>query len=250
MQTSDCCCLVACAFEFQQCCLDGPEAQLPAVNIGYDRNAVLTLQMVPHNIFSSEHSLNGVQLACMRPGTFADSAAFSASQALQMAFRSVTTLVQVNEHNWLRRLSFLSVMSAAPGRALAGTGNATAGCRWVQGLVSESEREKLRLDILLHLQAPGLLSRALLSTTQAALECGYSLAHVVSPKFCRWLVGYVEEESVKAYTQLLKDIDSGLLPKFAGGVAPAAARAHFALPEGAPLSEVFKCMLAEGMHSR
>mmetsp|Transcript_38396 Transcript_38396/g.122267 ORF Transcript_38396/g.122267 Transcript_38396/m.122267 type:complete len:263 (-) Transcript_38396:280-1068(-) len=225
-------------------------ARLPS----FDGYAVGVLQLsLPHNIWS-EHSLNGVQLACMRPGSLADAAAFRATRALQAAARCATILGGSGERNWLRRLLFLSALSGAPSCALQKRGvAASGGDKWVQGLLKEAGREQARLDMLLHLQhlhAPGALSRTLMATTQAAFSHGFWLAHLASPKFCRCFLGYAEEEHIKAYSKLLEDIDEGRLPQFSSAEAPAPARAHYGLPEGAPLREVFKCMLAEGMLSR
>jgi len=205
-----------------------------------------TLQLsLPHNIWS-EHSFNGVQLAYMRPGSFADGAAFHATQAATC----MSGLGRSSENMWLRRLLLLSAMAAAPGRALAGMATPSLkGNRWLQGLLKEAPKEQARMDILLHLRAPGPLSRMLLAGTQATLGHGFLIAHQVSPSFCHWFSGYVEEESIKAYAKVIEEIDADRLQSFAKAEAPAAAREQYGLPEGAPLREVFKCILAEGMLS-
>lgn len=222
-------------------------ARVPPVEV---EGALLLRWSLPHNIWSA-HSLNGVQLTSMRPGTFAHNAAFHVAIALRTTAFFCTSLRRSKESMWLHRLLFFAVMTGAPGRALSkrrvDLGEAD---RFLQGLVREVGREKARLDILLDLGAIGPVGKFLLNATQASFGQGFLLAHQASPRFCRWLGGFVEEESINAHMQLLEDLDAGRLPQFVKATAPASVREHYSLPVGAAVRDVFKCMLAEGMLSR
>lgn len=81
------------------------------------------------------------------------------------------------------------------------------------------------------------------------LAKGFLVARFVMPRFCKWFGNYVDEEQVQDYTLLLGDMDAGHLPRFTNLEAPALARKHYDLPDGAPLRDVFLRMKAEEMFS-
>lgn len=214
----------------------------------------LIRRSLPHNIFS-QHSLNGVQLAVMRPGSMADCAAFGATRVLHQTSNVFKGLGRNGEQWWLRRLIFLSTMSSAPGSAIVGNVTVRADRnsirdRWFAGLVKDSHRDKNRSVLLLRLLAPGKSTKCSIACAEAIFAHGFRVANVISPNFCRWLGGYIEEEQVTAYSQLLREIDDGHLPKFSTGKAPTSVSNHYGLEDGADLRQVFQCMLAETMHSR
>ena len=66
---------------------------------------------------------------------------------------------------------------------------------------------------------------------------------------CRF-VGYLEEEAVRTYTNLLKEIDNKDLPLFHTLEAPYLARDYYQLAEGAKIRDVFECMRADESHHR
>lgn len=222
-------------------------ARLPALEANL--SGVLQLQLsLPHNIWS-EHSLHGVQLACMRPGSVADSAAYGATRFLTCSVDLVSWLTLSRERRWLRRLLFLSTISGAPGRALAAAERHPSD-KWARALLSEAASERARLAILMEIRAPGPVSQTFIESGQALLSRCFSATRYALPRFCKWFGGYVEEEQVKAYTQLLEDIEAGAAPTFANAQASALACEHYGLPVGTSLREVISCMRAERMLSR
>ena len=58
----------------------------------------------------------------------------------------------------------------------------------------------------------------------------FSLAYIISPRFCHRFVGYFEEEAVKTYTSCLKDIDDGKLKLWSRMKAPEMAVQYWKLP--------------------
>lgn len=244
----------------------GPEPVAPALRGAFARlasahlpgldavNPAATLHLsLPHNIWSP-HSLNGVQLACMRPGSPADCAAAAVARLCGGAFELLSGLGLSRERLHLQRLLLLAALSSAPGRALAAPGRraaaASGGDKWAGELVAEAEREATRLHVLLEVRGAGPLLRGCVRVAQASFGGAFLVARFAAPRFSRWLGSYVEEEQVQAYTQLLEDIESGLAPRLAGTLAPPGARAQYGLPEHAGLREVVECMRAERMLSR
>jgi len=59
---------------------------------------------------------------------------------------------------------------------------------------------------------------------------GFSLAYMISPRFCHRFVGYLEEEAVKTYTHCLTAIDSGELKMWKRMKAPEIAIEYWKLP--------------------
>ena len=59
---------------------------------------------------------------------------------------------------------------------------------------------------------------------------GFSLAYLISPRFCHRFVGYLEEEAVKTYTHCLKEIDEGRLKMWCRMKAPEIAVEYWKLP--------------------
>mmetsp|Transcript_79067 Transcript_79067/g.221687 ORF Transcript_79067/g.221687 Transcript_79067/m.221687 type:complete len:293 (-) Transcript_79067:156-1034(-) len=237
----------------------GPEAIAPAPHYVFARIASArlpaldmelagTLQLhMPHNIWS-EHSLNGVQLACMRPGSLADSAASGLARAMARSSEMAAGLTSSRERWWLRRLLFLSTLSGAPAKAIvAAKGRATD--KWTKSVLKEADSEQARLQILMEVHSIGRVGQSVVSATQGVLANGFLVAWCVMPRFCKWFGHYVDEEQVNAYTSLVEDLDAGRLQHFADMQASGLARAHYGLPEGASLREVFLRMKAEEMFS-
>ena len=80
----------------------------------------------------------------------------------------------------------------------------------------------------------------------------FFLSYLVSPKYCHRLVGYLEEEAVKTYTTLLRELDAGAIPEWRENpsVVPELARLYWQLPEGATMRDLVLAVRAdEACHS-
>ena len=67
------------------------------------------------------------------------------------------------------------------------------------------------------------------------------------------MVGYLEEEAVKTYTQLLSEIDRGNLPEFTGPDAipvPRIAIKYWRMPEDCTMRDLFAVIRADEAHHR
>jgi len=121
---------------------------------------------------------------------------------------------------------------------------------WIHALLAEAENERMHLLISLEIRKPGPFFRAAVIGTQAAFLSFYSVAYLLSPRFCHRFVGYLEEEAVKTYSLLLEDIDAGKLPLFEHQPAPEFARVYYHLPRTACIRDVFECIRADEAHHR
>ena len=77
---------------------------------------------------------------------------------------------------------------------------------------------------------------------------GFSLAYLISPRFCHRFVGYLEEEAVKTYTLCLQEIDEGKLKMWCRMKAPEIAVEYWKLAVGVDFitpSFVWKLLLKE-----
>mmetsp|Transcript_79191 Transcript_79191/g.229984 ORF Transcript_79191/g.229984 Transcript_79191/m.229984 type:complete len:284 (-) Transcript_79191:265-1116(-) len=200
--------------------------------------------LLPHNIWS-EHSLNGVQLACMRPGSVADSTASGLARTLAESSAVLARLSFSRERGWLRQLLFLSTLSGAPAVATRGR----APNKWTKALRGEADQQQARLQILMEIHNVGCAGRGFLHVVRGIFANGFKVAQLVTPRFCKWFGNYVDEEQVQAYTLLLEDLNAGHLPRFASATASSLACRYYDLPDGAPLREVFLRMRAEEMLS-
>lgn len=106
---------------------------------------------------------------------------------------------------------------------------------WIRTLLDEAENERMHLMVYVILAQPTLLERVVIMCAQVIFFTGYAVAYFFSPRTGHRIVGYLEEEAIKSYTQFLEAIDSGHL---ANPAAPLLAKEYWHLPEAATLRDV------------
>ena len=79
---------------------------------------------------------------------------------------------------------------------------------------------------------------------------GFFLAYIISPRFCHRFVGYLEEEAVKTYTDILKAIDQGKLVSFQNREAPEIAKSYWKLPPSATCRDLIMAVRADEANHR
>ncbi|GMF11087.1 unnamed protein product [Phytophthora lilii] len=160
----------------------------------------------------------------------------------------------MTEKDWVHRCLFLETVAGVPGM-VAGMLRHLRSLRllkrdhgWIHTLLEEAENERMHLLIFMNLKHPGWVFRALVVGAQGVFFNGFFLAYLASPQTCHRFVGYLEEEAVKTYTGLLKDIEDGHLGQWKTKQAPLLAQTYYRLPEDASVYDVIKCVRAdEGM---
>lgn len=191
------------------------------------------------------------------PADLVDKAAFYSVRALRFNFdlfsmyRVKATTGSMRERDWIRRVIFLETIAGVPGM-VAGMVRHLHSLRlmrrdhgWIHSLLSEAENERMHLLIALSLRQPGPLFRGAVILAQGVFLSFYTLAYLISPRYCHRFVGYLEEEAVHTYSKLLEEIDAGKLPLFYNAQAPSLARGYYDLPPEATLRDVFECIRAD-----
>lgn len=162
----------------------------------------------------------------------------------------------MTEKDWLHRCLFLETVAGVPGM-VAGMARHLRSLRsmkrdygWIHTLLEEAENERMHLLIFMNMKQPSPLFRVLVLGAQGVFFNMFFLAYLLSPRTCHRFVGFLEEEAVKTYTGLLKDIEDGHLKEWKNMLAPAIARSYYKLPDDAMVIDMIKCIRADEANHR
>ncbi|KAG6610873.1 alternative oxidase [Phytophthora cinnamomi] len=158
--------------------------------------------------------------------------------------------------DWLNRCLFLETVAGVPGM-VAGMARHLRSLRslkrdygWIHTLLEEAENERMHLLIFMNMKQPGLGFRMMVLAAQGIFFNGFFITYLVSPKTCHRFVGYLEEEAVKTYSNLLKDIEDGHLDEWKRKGAPLIGRSYYNLPDDAKVYDMIKCIRADEANHR
>jgi len=115
---------------------------------------------------------------------------------------------------------------------------------WMDTHLARGSRERAEL------YKPSKLLRFMVLITQGIFVNLFFISYLVSPRYCHRFVGYLEEEAVKTYTKLLKDIEEGNIKHWQTEPAPSIAIKYWKLPENASIRDVFCAIRADEAHHR
>lgn len=122
---------------------------------------------------------------------------------------------------------------------------------WIHTLLEEAENERMHLLIFMTMKDPGLIFRLMVLGAQGVFFNAFFLTYLITPKTCHRFVGYLEEEAVKTYTGLLKDLDGPEhLKSWGNEEAPRIAVNYYKLNSNATVRDVIKCIRADEAHHR
>ena len=113
---------------------------------------------------------------------------------------------------------------------------------WIRTLLDEAENERMHLLTFIQVAQPSPLERLLIVLAQGVFYHVYFLTYLFFPRTAHRIVGYLEEEAVKSYTQYLAEIDAGRLPN---QPAPKSAIAYWGLSPDARLRDVVLAVRAD-----
>lgn len=210
----------------------------------------------PHPIWTKEEC-DSVEITHVKPQGMICKAAYRVVWLLRRAFDIGTgyTFGWKGDQAMLRRIIILETVAGLPGmigafiRHMRSLRRGTKDYGWIHSLLEEAENERMHLMIAMSLRDFGFIVRSIVFAAQALVGPAYFLAYVLSPKFCHSFVGYLEEEAVKTYTQMLDLIDSGKL-KSLHITAPKAARDYYHLPDDACFRDIITNIRADEAHHR
>jgi hypothetical protein len=158
--------------------------------------------------------------------------------------------------DWLNRCLFLETVAGVPGM-VAGMARHLRSLRslkrdygWIHTLLEEAENERMHLLIFMNIKQPGWLFRMTVLAAQGIFFPAFFLAYLVSPKTCHRFVGFLEEEAVKTYTNLLEDMEHGHLDEWCTMTAPLIGRSYYNLPDDAKVYDMIKCIRADEANHR
>jgi len=155
----------------------------------------------------------------------------------------------------IRRITILETVAGIPGMvgaAIRHFRSLRTGARdygWIHSLLEEAENERMHLMIAMSVHDPNWIVRMVIKIGQMLILPLYTMAYIISPKTCHAWVGYIEEEAVKTYTQILDLIDQGHLDCFKTQ-APPAAKKYYHLPDGVTMRDIIANIRADEAHHR
>lgn len=194
--------------------------------------------------------------------TMTDRLAYSIVRVLRGTFDIMSgytmqhKLGTLDERAVLIRCIFLETVAGVPGfaagmiRHLHSLRKLERDHGWIHTLLEEAENERMHLMTFLQLRNPGPLFRGAVVVTQFVFTAAFSLAYLVSPHFCHRFVGYLEEQAVITYTEILTKMDEGKLPMWSNLPAPEIAVKYWKLDEKAMMRDVILAVRADEAHHR
>lgn len=211
----------------------------------------------PHPIWNLKDA-EKVEITHFEPKTIRDKFAYFAMRILRTSFDKLSGYKpgEMNESLYIRRCIFLETFAGVPGfiggmmRHLNALRSLRQDGGWIHHLLEEAENERMHLLTFLQIRQPGVVMRGLIMSSQFFFIAGYSLLYIVSPTTAHRFVGYLEEEAVKTYTQIIKDLDEGKLPLWEDLPAPQDAIRYWGLDENAKFRDVIVSIRADEVSHR
>ena len=115
-------------------------------------------------------------------------------------------------------------------------------CNWIKPVMDEAENERMHLMTFMELSNQRWHQRVLVVCGQGAFFAAYTLFYVLTPRIAHRFVGYLEEEAVHTYTEMLKMVDEGKIKNVA---APQIPIKYWNMPSDATLRDVILVVRAD-----
>lgn len=210
----------------------------------------------------SEEQIQKVNVTRHKPECLSDWVAkcslTSLKELLNLACGYTTSRIGLNkfgEKGWLYRITFLETVAGIPGfvgamaRHCASLREMRRDHGWIHTLLEEAENERMHLLVCLNYLEPNLPFRALVVSAQMVMFTMWGITYFCSPRLMHRMVGYLEEEAVSTYKDLIQLIDDGHLPGFQKQAKPLGIK-YWNLPKDATIRDVFAQMCADEANHR
>ncbi|KAJ4422876.1 inducible alternative oxidase 2 [Gnomoniopsis sp. IMI 355080] len=146
----------------------------------------------------------------------------------------------LTEAQWLVRFIFLESIAGVPGmvagmlRHLRSLRSMKRDNGWIETLLEESYNERMHLLTFMKMCEPGWFMKLMILGAQGVYFNAMFVAYLINPRICHRFVGYLEEEAVHTYTRCIREMDAGLMPKWADKdfKVPDIAVSYWNMPEG------------------
>eukprot|EP01083_Nonionella_stella_P030841 84514_1 len=213
--------------------------------------------VLPHPIWS-EQQLKSIQITHKKPTQTADYLAYFSVNILRFSWDLSTGYLfgrqlgwfKFSHRMWLLRVVFLETVAGVPGmmfgmvRHLQSLRRLERDRGWIKMLLSEAENERMHLLTAMYLYQPSKLLRYGILIAQGIMSNFLFIGYLLSPRYCHSFVGYLEEQAVHTYTNLIADIEAGQYPEFDES-ASNLAKAYWKLQPDATWRNVFENIRAD-----
>jgi len=214
---------------------------------------------------SKKHAYTPEQLAIdlthKEPKGLTDKASFNAVKAVRYLFDLATGWRgEIKLNNVMNRVIYLETIAAVPGM-VAGVLRHFKSLRAMERdggmlnmLLEEALNERMHLLTFIKMKNPGTVMRAAVLGGQVGFGAFYSIAYIISPRFCHSFVGYVEEEACSTYTKIIDAIETAPegseLAAWRTELAPEIGRSYWHLGENGTVLELMYAIRADEAEHR
>jgi len=210
-----------------------------------------------HSVWTDQE-LNSVQKTHVAASGVADMAALTAVKLARWGFDtfSLYKFGKLTPDKVLNRAIFLETVAGVPGmcagmlRHLRSLRRMDRDHGWIHTLLEEAENERMHLLTFVKLKQPGPVFRTSVMLTQGVFMNFFFVAYLISPTFCHRFVGYLEEEAVKTYSDILRAIDDGPLMQWNTTPAPQIAIDYWKMREDATMRDLILAVRADEANHR
>jgi hypothetical protein len=213
-----------------------------------------------HGCYTAEEL--DVKLTHIEPKGIRDKLAFNATKAVRFLFDIATGWKNENVTvtNIMNRVIYLETIAAVPGMVAAiirhfrslRTMQPDGGM--LQMFLEEANNERMHLLTFVRMKDPSMFFRFMVLAGQVGFGTVFTLAYVLSPKFCHRFVGYVEEEACSTYTKIIHSIEEAPegsdLAAWRTELAPSIAIAYWKLGEKGTVLDLMYAVRADEAEHR
>jgi len=210
------------------------------------------------NVQWSPEQTGAVEVKHREPKAIEDKLAYFAVRFARAGydFASGYKKADISEQTILNRAIFLETIAGVPGmcggmvRHLNSLRTMKRDGGWIHTLLGEAENERMHLLTFIQLKNPGAFFRALVLIAQGVFMNAFFVAYIFNPRLCHRFVGYLEEEAVKTYTEILSAIDDGRLKGWKTRICPPIAQDYWNLGESGTMRDMILAIRADEANHR
>ncbi|PVD37312.1 hypothetical protein C0Q70_04311 [Pomacea canaliculata] len=193
--------------------------------------------------FDREPACDNSEAECVtvthrQPHGMLDKVALSAARGLNQAIVYIANYnkhIKTNEQIWLSRITIYEALNAVPPSVAASVHHVTSILLMrfdygaIHGLIEEAKDEQMHLFAALQAKKASIFLRLSVLLMQGVFIPIYTVFYVICPKMCHRFTAYLDEESVAAYTECLREIKDGQLAEWRCAPAPPCAKKYWKL---------------------
>jgi ubiquinol oxidase len=118
--------------------------------------------------------------------------------------------------------------------------------------LQEAENERMHLMTFMKIYNPGWMFRGLVLVTQGVFYNLLFVSYLLSPSAVHRFVGYLEEEAVVTYTQIVDEMERGHIPEWAPGAreVPQIAKDYWRMGPDATMKDLILAVRADESNHR